>query len=124
MITLNKRVIFIYTLFVCCFAFLLARVVWLNFSVYSEAGKERSTRTLTVGERRGKIYDRNKKSLVESEEKLLPVVVPSAGSLDFMKKHFTDEEIKDKIHKGFPFIVETEEKVNTEFIRTFTVPLR
>lgn len=124
MITLNKRVIFIYTLFVCCFAFLLARVVWLNFSVYSEAGKERSTRTLTVGERRGKIYDRNYKSLVESEEKLLSVVVPSAGSLDFMKKHFTDEEIKDKIHKGFPFIVETEEKVNTEFIRTFSVPLR
>lgn len=121
---MNRRIIFIYTLFVCCFALLLSRVVWLNFSSYSEAGKERSTRTLTVGERRGKIYDRNYKLLVESEEKLLSVVVPSAASLDFMKKHLTDEEIKDKIHKGLPFIIESEETVNTEFVRTFSVPQR
>lgn len=121
---MNKRVIFIYTLFVGCFCVILCRVVWLNFSAYSEAGKERSSRTLTVGETRGKIYDRYYKPLVESEERLLSVVVPSVGSLSFMEKYISDEEIKDKIDKGFPFIIETEEKVNTEFVRTFSVPLR
>lgn len=121
---MNKRVIFIYTFFVCCFSVLLCRVVWLNFSAYSEVGKERSSRTLTVGETRGKIYDRNYKPLVESEERFLSVVIPSAGSLNFMKNYLTDEEIKERIDKGFPFITETKEKVNTEFVRTFSVPLR
>ena len=121
---MNKRVIFIYTLFVSCFCVLLCRVVWLNFSAYSEAGKERSSRTLVVGETRGKIYDRNYKPLVESEDKLLSVVVPSVGSLSFMEKYLSDEEIREKIDNGFPFIIETEEKVNTEFVRTFSVPLR
>ncbi len=121
---MNKRVIFIYTFFVCCFSVLLCRVVWLNFSAYSEVGKERSSRTLVIGETRGKIYDRNYKPLAESEDRLLSVVIPSVGSLTFMEKYLTDEEIKDKIDKGFPFIIETEEKVNTEFVRTFSVPLR
>ena len=121
---MNKRVIFVYTFFSFCFALLLCRIVWLNFSVYSEVGKERSARTLVVGESRGKIYDRNYNRLVEEEEKILSVIVPSTASLDIMKKYLADEEIKTKIEKGFPFLVETNEKVNTPFVRSFSVPVR
>ena len=57
-IALNKRIVFVYTVIICTFALLLYRVAWLNTSVYSEAGKGKSSRTINIGESRGKIYDR------------------------------------------------------------------
>lgn len=121
MIVLNKRIIFVYTVIICTFALLLYRVAWINTSVYSEAGKEKSSRTLTVGETRGKIYDRYFNRLVEKDEKLISVVTPLVGAVPFLKEYMTDSEIEEKLNKGFPFIIETNEKINNNLIRTFSV---
>ena len=124
MIILNKRIVFVFSSMMLCFAILLYRVASLNFSVYSEVGRERSVRTLTVGETRGKIYDRNYVRLTDSEEKLLAVVTPCIGAANFLKDYMTEEELSQRLAKGFPFIIEVDEKINNSFIRTFSVPQR
>ena len=120
-IALNKRIVFVYTVIICTFALLLYRVAWLNTSVYSEAGKGKSSRTINIGESRGKIYDRYFNQLVEKDEKFLSVVTPVVGATADLKKYMTEDEITEKLQKGFPFTIETDEKINTNFIRTFSV---
>ena len=105
---------------VSCFAVLLCRVAYLGTSGYAEAAKEKSTRTLNVAETRGKIYDRNLNRLTETNEKLLSVVVPTMGAAEYLKAYMTQDEITEKIEKGFPFIIETKENINNNFIRTFS----
>lgn len=119
-IVLNKRIVFIYTLMVCCFALLLFRVAYLGTSGYAEAAKDNFTRTLNIAETRGKIYDRNLNRLTESEEKLLSVVIPTVGAAPYLKDYMTEEDITEKLKKGLPFIIETKERINNNFIRTFS----
>ncbi len=105
---------------VSCFALLLFRVAYLGTSGYAEAAKEKSTRTLNVAETRGKIYDRNLKRLTETDEKLLSVVIPTIGATPHLRAYMSEEEITEKLQKGFPFIIETKERINNNFIRTFS----
>ena len=83
-IILNKRVIFVYTVMLSSFALLLLRVAYLGSSTYSEAAKEKSTRTIVIAEARGKIYDRNLNRITERNEKLLSVVIPTIGAAPYL----------------------------------------
>ncbi len=106
------------------FAVFLCRIVYLNFSEFSHAGTVRSTRTVVVGSSRGKIYDRNYELLVEEEKRLLAVVTPCIGAYAHLEKYVSKDELAKKIKDGYPFIIEVDEKINNEFIRTFSVPSR
>lgn len=121
---LNRRIVFVFTVFMSCFALLLYRVASLNFSGYSEAAESKSTRTVVVGSSRGKIYDRNYEPLTDEEHRLIAIVTPCIGVEVFLKKYMTTEELTDKIEDGYPFMLEVEEKINNEYIRTFSVPVR
>ncbi len=121
MIILNKRVIFVYTVMLSSFALLLLRVAYLGSSTYSEAAKEKSTRTIVIAEARGKIYDRNLNRITESNEKLLSVVIPTIGAAPYLRAYMSEEEITERLQMGFPFTIETKEKINNSFIRTFSV---
>ena len=112
--------IFVYTLMLCTFALLLIRVAYIANSGYAEAAKEKSSRTLIVAETRGKIYDRKYNRLTESDEKNLSVVIPLVGAVPYLKAYMTEEEINARLKKGLPFIIETKEKINNNFIRTFS----
>ena len=103
------------------FALLLLRVAYLGSSTYSEAAKEKSTRTIVIAEARGKIYDRNLNRITESNEKLLSVVIPTIGAAPYLRAYMSEEEITERLQMGFPFTIETKEKINNSFIRTFSV---
>ncbi|MBQ1995669.1 MAG: hypothetical protein II237_05715, partial [Clostridia bacterium] len=118
---MNKRVIFVYTVMLSSFALLLLRVAYLGSSTYSEAAKEKSTRTIVIAEARGKIYDRNLNRITESNEKLLSVVIPTIGAAPYLRAYMSEEEITERLQMGFPFTIETKEKINNSFIRTFSV---
>ena len=80
--------------------------------------------TVTVGEKRGEIFDRNFTPLVGNKKKLLAVVTPCVASYEYLKGMADENYLREKIENGSPFIIEVSEKIDTEFIRTFAVPDR
>lgn len=103
---------------------LLGRIFYIAKTDYTEVTSRQSTRTLTVGEKRGEIFDRNFTPLVNSEKKLLAVVTPVIASYEHLKGKVDDKFLRQKIESGFPFIVEVNEEIDNEYIRTFSVPVR
>ena len=103
---------------------LLGRIYYIAKKDYTSVMTRQSTRTVIVGEKRGEIYDRNFSPLVGEEKKLLAVVTPCAGSYELLKGKADDSYLREKIEGASPFIIETDEEINNELIRTFSVPQR
>ena len=103
---------------------LLGRIYYIAGKDYTAVTARQSTRTVTVGEKRGEILDRNFSPLVGSERNLLAVVTPCVGSYEYLKGKVDESYLKEKIENSSPFIVEVDEEINNEFIRTFSVPQR
>ncbi len=103
---------------------LLGRIFYIAQTDYTEVTSRQSTRTVTVGEKRGEIFDRNYTPLVNSQKKLLAVVTPCVASYEYLKGKVDEKYLREKIENGSPFIIEVNEEISTEFIRTFTVPER
>ncbi len=119
-----KRFLSLYIFFIFCFMVLLGRIFYIAKTDYTEVTSRQSTRTVTVGEKRGEIYDRNFTPLVNSEKKLLAVVTPCVASYEYLKGMADEKYLKEKIENGSPFIIEVNEEIDTEFIRTFRIPER
>lgn len=103
---------------------LLGRIYNIAHKDYSAVATRQSTRTVTVGEKRGEIFDRNFAPLVSKEKKLLAVVTPCPASYKYLRGKADDGYIREKIDNASPFVVETDEEINNEVIRTFSVPVR
>ena len=119
-----KRFLSLYIFFILCFMVLLGRIFFIAQRDYTEVTSRQSTRTVTVGEKRGEIFDRNFHPLVNCDKKLLAVVTPCVASYEYLKGKADDNFLREKIQSGFPFILEVSEEIDTEFIRTFSVPER
>lgn len=119
-----KRFLSLYIFFIFCFMVLLGRIFYIAQTDYTEVASRQSTRTVTVGEKRGEIFDRNFNPLVGKEKKLLAVVTPCVASYEYLKDKVSENYLREKIENGSPFIVEVSEEISTEFIRTFAVPER
>ena len=100
---------------------LLGRIYYIAQTDYTKVSTRQSTRTVTVGEKRGEIFDRNFNPLVNTEKKLLAVVTPCVASYEYLKGMADDAYLREKIENGSPFIIEVSEEISTEFIRTFEV---
>lgn len=107
-----------------CFMALMVRIYYINFSSFSEVGKNHGFRTVDVGTTRGKIYDVNLKRLVDTSSRRVAVVTPAIGSSEYLSPFISSDILLEKIEAGYPFTVETEDEINNEFIRTFDVPVR
>ncbi len=103
---------------------LLGRIYYIAKTDYSAVTTRQSTRTITVGEKRGEILDRNFSPIVSENHKLIAAVTPCAGSYEHLKGKVDDTYLREKIGNGSPFIIETQSEINNEFIRTFSVPQR
>ena len=119
-----KRFLSLYIFFIFSFMVLLSRIYYIAKTDYTEVTSRQSTRTVIVGEKRGEIYDRNYSPLVGAEKKLLAVVTPCVASFEYLKGKVDEAYLREKIENGFPFMVEIDEEINNEFIRTFSVPER
>ncbi len=111
-------------LIIACFMALMVRIFYINFSSYSSVGQSQGYRTVTVGNSRGKIYDRNLQKLVDCENELRSAVTPSVAAAELLKGSMDEEALKEKLTKGYPFVTTVQKEINNEFIRTFSVPLR
>ena len=116
-----KRFLSLYIFIIFSFMVLLGRIYYIAKTDYTEVTSRQSTKTLTVGEKRGEIYDRNYSPLVGTDKKLLAVVTPCVGAYEYLKGTLDETYLREKIENGSPFIVEVEKEINNEFIRTFSV---
>ena len=123
-IIMLKRFLSLYIFFIFSFMVLLGRIYYIAQKDYTTVTARQSTRTVTVGEKRGEIYDRNFNRLINSETRLLAAVTPCVGSYEYLKGKVDEEYLKEKITNASPFIVEIDQEINNEFIRTFSVPQR
>ncbi len=119
-----KRALSLYIFIIFTFMAFLGRIVYIQRSDYSSASQLGSNRTVTVGEKRGAIYDRNYVPLTDSEKSLLAVVTPCPGSYKYLKGKLQDDLLREKIESGYPFICQVDEEINNEYIRTFSVSER
>ena len=103
---------------------LLGRIYYIAKTDYSAVTTRQSTRTITIGEKRGEIFDRNFSPIVSENRKLIAAVTPSAGSYEYLKGKADETYLREKIENASPFIIETDEEINNELIRTFSVPER
>ncbi len=107
-----------------CFMALLLKIVDINKENYSSVTRSQSTKTLTVWEKRGTIYDRSYISLTDSKCRLVAAVTPTVQSGEYLKAYFTPEELTERISDGYPFLCRVNEEINNDHIRTFSVPER
>lgn len=114
----------LYMLIVVSFMALMLRIAYINFSGAYKTSYSSTSRTLTIGETRGKIYDRNMNLLVDRESDFVAAVTPVAGSYEFLKSYSSLDAVREKIEKGYPFTARVNEKIENEYIRTFSVPRR
>lgn len=119
-----KRFLSLYIFFIFSFMVLLGRIYYIAKKDYTAVMTRQGTRTVTVGEKRGEIFDRNYAPLVGEEKKLLAVVTPCAGSYELLKGKVDETYLREKIEGASPFIIETDEEINNELMRTFSVPQR
>ena len=107
-----------------CFSLLLIRIIELNTKKYSDAAKEGRTKTVPIGETRGKIYDRNLELLVDDEEKLIAAASPDEKIYETLKEKFGESEALRLIQEAKPLVFETETEITGDSVRTFHVPVR
>lgn len=103
---------------------LLGRIYHIAHNDYSTASTRQSTRTVCVGEKRGEIFDRNFKPLVNSETELIAAVTPCPASYETLRGKADEKYIREKIENASPFVIETDKEINNEVIRSFEVPVR
>lgn len=123
-IILLKRALSLYMLICLCFMALLLKIVDINKENYSSVTRNQSTKTITVGEKRGTIYDRNYIPLTNSEKRLTAAVTPTVQSAEYLRAYFTAEELTDRINDGYPFLCNVSEEIINDHIYTFSVPVR
>ena len=121
---MKKRIITAVLSLTVCFSLLLIRIIELNTKKYSEAAKEGRTKTIQVGETRGKIYDRNLDLLVDSEERLIAAAVPDEKSFESLTAKFGKSEAMNLVREAKPLTFETKTEINNDSVRTFHVPVR
>ncbi len=120
-IILLKRALSLYMLISLCFMALLFKIMDINRENYSSVTRNQSTKTLTVGEKRGTVYDRSYIPLTDSKKHLVAAVTPAVQSGEYLKDYFSPEELTERISDGYPFLFRVEEEINNEHIRTFSV---
>ncbi|MBQ7116767.1 MAG: penicillin-binding protein 2 [Clostridia bacterium] len=103
---------------------LLLKIMDINRENYSSVTRNQSTKTLTVGEKRGTVYDRNYIPVTDSKKRLIAAVTPTVRSAEYLKAYFTPQELTERISDGYPFLCRVSEEINNDHIRTFSVPER
>lgn len=119
-----KRVLSLYIFFIVCFMVLLGRIYYIAKTDYSAVTTRQSTRTVIIGEKRGEILDRNFSPIVGENKRLIAAVTPCAASYELLKGKVDDSYLREKIENASPFMLELNEEINNELIRTFSVPER
>ncbi len=107
-----------------CFMALLFKIMDINRENYSAVTRSQSTKTLTAGEKRGTIYDRNYIPLTNSEKRLVAAVTPTVQSAEYLKSYLSTDELTEKINDGYPFLCTVSEEIINDHIYTFSVPIR
>lgn len=124
---MKKRAVSLYIALCVMLSGILYRIISLNYSAYADAGTGYSSKTLLIGETRGNIYDVNLRKIVNSSGKLICAAKPGAYSLAYIKNIEDKEKSKSlaqQLTKGLPVIFETDKKISTEDMETFSVPQR
>ena len=107
---------------------LLGAMLWRTMQVGTTLGMQAMlqghTRTLTVGESRGVIYDRNLQPLAPSDSRLMAAAAPCEAAKETLVSLFGVNTAQRLMQKGAPFVGETKQEEQTDFVRTFTVPVR
>ena len=103
---------------------ILVRIVYINQSAYAEAGRSNTSRAVTIGTTRGKIYDRNGELLVDTSGKLVAAVTPVAGSKKYLPADTDFDAVADNIKNGYPFTVRVKSEIDSELVKSFYVPTR
>ena len=116
-IVMLKRALSLYMLIALCFMALLLKIMDINKENYSSVTRSQSTKTLTVGEKRGTVYDRNYIPLTNGGERLIAAVTPVVQAAEFLGKYFGEGELEEKLSDGYPFLFEVDEEINNDHIR-------
>lgn len=103
---------------------IMVRIVYINLSSYAEAGRNNTSRSVTIGATRGKIYDRNRQLLTDTESRLVAAVTPVLSAKKYLDGVSLAEGLNSKIESGYPFTVTVEKEIDNELIKTFEVPMR
>lgn len=106
-----------------CLGFLSFRIIDINNRSYGEASKKQQTKTIFVASSRGKIYDRNLELMVDRKSKYIAAVTPSYSLLG-LEELKDCENLEEKIESKQPFTCEVKKEINSELIKTFSVPVR
>lgn len=121
---MRKRIIVLYAALCLCFFALMIKIISINLNTSSLTVESQQTKTITLYSSRAEIYDRNLSNITSREEKLVAAITPVNALLSIPSLQDSIEDLEDKIKKGLPFSAEISEEVNSEFVKTFKIPIR
>ncbi len=105
LIILKKRLNTISYIVCVSMMLLFSRCAFLVVNKYNKAGITNSTKSVTVSETRGNIYDCNMQKLVNYKEKNVGIINPTGKSLNVLRNRLTSKEykeIRDSFAQGNP----------------------
>lgn len=102
---MHKRIVVVFTAFCLSIGLLIVNMLTLYNSEYTRAASVNSSKTLTVSQTRGNIYDCNMKKLVNIQTEYTAAVKPTAEALAKMSEYLDGDgqrELAEKLSKGYP----------------------
>ncbi len=118
-----------FCLFLLTMLFLVAALRIMTVVSREELGsaaKNQTTYRLTVTRQRGTIFDTNMKSLTNQKTKTYTAVTPTDEGKSTMSRYLDIaqmQELSKKLADGMPVLIETEEELTGEGVKSITVPV-
>lgn len=103
---------------------LFVKILKINTDTTKNAVEAQQTKTVIISSERGKIYDRNLSPITGRKEKLIAAISPTASLLTVPSVCDSIKDLEEKISKGHPFVAEVKEEIDTDFAKSFYVPVR
>ena len=107
-----------------CLALLCGHIAHLARRLPSFAASQPHTRTLLVGQTRGKIYARDGSLLVDRTDRLLAAAAPCGATRALLEQALGKAGAQAALTRRAPCLLDVQEAVNGEAVRTFAVPNR
>ena len=109
---------------ILCLLLLCVNTAVLSAQFASQAAAQQHTRTLCVGQTRGKIYARDGTLLVDRTSRLLAAAAPCKATMELLRQTLSPDAAAQAMQTRAPLLLAVPSAVNTESVRTFSVPVR
>lgn len=121
---MHKRIVSLVVAITFLFTSLSARIGYIMFYSHNNVSDSYNTYSLTIDKPQYQLYYRNGERLNNDIKGYVAVIKPTEKCIGELSKHFSyteTQKIIDRLSKGYPIIVELNNKINPKYIDVYEI---